>query len=81
MTVYTHNTRDDHRTCTFIKMIVSDASLSELGLSDDWFPVLPQEVADIEELTGMNYPLTEGLSQIDMQYTENGKPFRRYGRL
>lgn len=81
MPVYTHNTRDNGAPCTFVKMIVSDATAAQLGLNDDWFEVSAEEVSDIEELTGMDYPLAENLTQIDMQRTAEGTPFRRYGRL
>lgn len=81
MPVYTHNTPDNQDPCTFIKMVVTDASMSEIGLSNDWFEVDPQEVADIEELTGTNYPATEGLMAIDIKSTKSGTPVRRYGRL
>ena len=81
MNVYTHNTADSQAPMTFIKMVVTDAPLEELGLGEDWFQVDPQEVEDEEFLAGTSYPKLQNLTQIDLCYTESGKPFRRYGRL
>ena len=50
MNYYTHNTRDTHAPCTFIKIIASEASAKEIGLSDDWFSICPKEVRDVENL-------------------------------
>lgn len=81
MPVYTHNIRDNYDPCTFVKMIVTDAPLSELDLSDDWFEVDAEEVSDIEELSGMSYPASEGHAQINASTTASGHTVRKYGRL
>lgn len=79
--VYTHATNDTHAPMTFVKMIVTDAPIADLGLSGDWFQVDPQEVADTEELCGCTYPEYKNLIQIDMRRTADGIAYRRYGRL
>lgn len=80
MTVYTHNAKDTHAPVTFIKMIVTDAPLAELGLGDEWFAVDAEEVEGQEFLAGMSYPELSNLTQIDMTRT-SGHVVRRYGRL
>lgn len=81
MNYYTHNTRDTHAPCTFIKIIASEASAKEIGLSDDWFSICPKEVRDVENLCGCAYLETENVQQIDALMTKSGKIYRRYGRL
>ena len=81
MNVYTHNTADDYRPCTFVKFAVSAAPLCDLGLGDDWFQVDPQEVADTEELCECGYIETMNVTQLRMQRTEGGEPVRFYGRM
>jgi hypothetical protein len=81
MSVYTHKTRDTHEPCTFVKMIVTDAPLEDLNLSDDWFEIDPQEVADIEALTGMDYADADGYAHVMTEFTNGGDKVRKYGRL
>jgi hypothetical protein len=81
MSVYTHNTRDTHEPCTFVKQIVTDAALEDLNLSDDWFEIDPQEVADVEELTGMDYAEADGYAHLSTETTASGHTVRKYGRL
>jgi hypothetical protein len=81
MSVYTHNTKDTHEPCTFVKQIVTDAALEDLNLSDDWFEIDPEEVADIEELTGMDYAEADGYAHLLTETTASGHTVRKYGRL
>jgi hypothetical protein len=81
MSVFTHNTKDTHEPCTFVKQIVTDATLEDLNLSDDWFEIDPEEVADIEELTGMDYAEADGYAHLSTETTSNGYTVRKYGRL
>jgi hypothetical protein len=81
MSVYTHNTPDNHDPYTFIKMIVTDEPLADLNLSDDWFEICPQEVADIELMTGRDFVETEGPAHVRTEFSNAGNKISKYGRL
>lgn len=81
MAIYTHNTRDTHEPCSFVKIIETDAPLNELDLSDDWFEVDVEEVSDIEELTDQPYAIAEGWIQLQRITTQSGHIVRKFGRL
>lgn len=81
MAIYTHDTPYQGEACTFIKMVETDAPMSDLGLSDDWYQVIPEYIEDIRELTGMSLPEHDGWMHVATETTTSGHTVRKYGRL
>lgn len=78
--VYTHNGPILHDR-TSVHMIVSDAPISELGLSDDWYQVDAEEVRDHEELTDMEYAKLKGWELLSVERSSNLERIEKWGRL
>lgn len=79
MTIYTHNCPMNYEV-TNIRMIVTTAPREVLGISEDWVEVNPDDVAFIEELTGREYPESEGWQKLFIERRE-GVSIEKWGRL
>lgn len=80
MTIYAHNGPIIYDV-TSVHMIVTDAPRESLDISDDWFEVDAEEAACWEELTGKQYPETQGWSKLYVTHGPNFERIEKWGRM